>query len=205
METGLVASLARPGANVTGVTNLTPRLSAKRLELLRDVQPTLSRVAVLWRLGNTGTELAWRESQEAARTLGLHLISLELHGPEDFDAAFEATLRDRAEALVTLTDTLVNTNRRRIVEFAAHHRLPGMYNARAFTLDGGLMAYGANQDDYYRRAAAIVEKILKGAKPADIPVEQPMRFDFVLNLQAARDLGLTFPQHILLQATEVID
>jgi putative ABC transport system substrate-binding protein len=204
VETGLVASLVHPGGNTTGVTNYSPRLTAKQLQLLREVAPTLSRVAVLWRSGNTGAQLGWRESQQAARDLGLQLISLELHGPEEIDAAFETAVREHAEAIMTLRDSLINTHSQRIVAFAAQERLLGMYPSRAFTQDGGLMAYGANEDEFYRHAAGVVDKILKGAKPADIPVEQPMTFDFIINLKTAQALGLTIPQQVLLQATEVI-
>jgi putative tryptophan/tyrosine transport system substrate-binding protein len=204
VETGLVASLAHPGGNVTGVTNYSPRLTGKQLQLLQEVAPTLSRVAILWRSGNTGTELGWREAQEAARELRLQLISLELHGPEAFDAAFETAVRDHAEAIMTLRDALVAAHSRQIVEFAAQQRLLGMYSHRTFIEAGGLMYYGANAAEMYRRAAAIVDKILKGAKPADLPIEQPMTFDFLVNLKTAQTLGITIPNEIMLQVTEVI-
>jgi putative tryptophan/tyrosine transport system substrate-binding protein len=204
VATGLVTSLARPGGNITGVTNASPQLTVKRLELLREVRRGLVRVGVLWRVGNTGTELGWREAQEPARALGLELLSLELRGPDDFATAFATAQREHAEALLPLADTLVNTHRQRIVDFAAQSRLLGMYNARAFVEDGGLMAYAANAADMSRRAAAQVDRILRGAKPAELPVEQPMRFDFVINLQTAQMLELAIPQQVWRQATEVL-
>jgi putative tryptophan/tyrosine transport system substrate-binding protein len=204
VATGLVASLARPGGNVTGVTNANQQLVGKRLELLREVHPTLGRVGVLWRAGNTGAELGWNAAQEAARTLGLEVISLELRGPEDFDSAFTTATRSNVEALFTVVDQLIHRNPQRIVDFAAREGLLGMYHSGSFTDAGGLMYYGANTAALNRRVAAQVDRILKGARPADLPVEQPREFDFVLNLKAAQSLGLAFPPHVLLQATELI-
>jgi putative ABC transport system substrate-binding protein len=204
LGTGLVCSLARPCENVTGVTNASHQLTQKRLRLLREVHPGLARVGVLWRAGNPGPELGWREAQEAARVLGLELLSLPLRGPEDFEAAFATATGEHAEALLMLADTLVRSNRQRIVDFAARSGLLGMYNGRAFVQDGGLMAYGVDAADTARRAAAHVDRILKGARPADLPVEQPMRFVFAINLKTARTQGITLPPHVLAQATEVI-
>jgi len=204
VATGLVTSLARPGGNITGVTTATQQLTGKRLELLREAQPTLARVGVLWWVGTAGNALGWREAQEAARALGLELISLELRGPEDFDTAFATATREHADALLVVNSQLVSANRQRIVDFAARSGLLGMYASRDYVQDGGLMAYGRNSLSLRRRAAAQVDRILKGAKPADLPVEQPTTFDFVINLQTAQALGLTIPERVLLQATEVI-
>jgi putative ABC transport system substrate-binding protein len=204
VATGLVTSLARPGGNITGVTSVTHQLTGKRLELLREAQPTLARVGVLWWVGDADNELGWREAQEAARALGLAVLSLELRGPEDFDTAFATATPERADALLVVNSLLVIANRQRIVDFAARSGLLGMYANRRFVQDGGLMSYGANALSLRRRAASQVDRILKGAEPADLPVEQPTTFDFVINLKTAQALGLTIPQHVLLQATEVI-
>jgi putative ABC transport system substrate-binding protein len=204
VATGLVTSLARPGGNITGVTTVTQQLTGKRLELLREAQPTLARVGVLWWVGNAGNALGWREAQEAAGALGLAVLSLELRGPEDFDTAFATATREHADALLVVNSQLVSANRQRIVDFAARSGLLSMYANRGFVQDGGLMAYGANQLSLRRRAASQVDRILKGAEPADLPVEQPTTFDFVINLRTAQSLGLTIPPHVLLQATEVI-
>lgn len=204
VATGLVTSLARPGGNVTGVTNATHQLTGKRLELLREVQPALARVGVLWSVGNAGNALGWREAQEVARALGLEVVSLELRGPEDFDTAFATATRERAAALLVLESLLVVASQGRIIDFAARSGLLAAGDSRGFAQGGGLMAYGANQLSIRRRAAAQADRILKGASPADIPVEQPTRFDFVINLQTAQALGLTIPQHVLLKATEIV-
>jgi putative tryptophan/tyrosine transport system substrate-binding protein len=204
VATGLVSSLARPGGNVTGVTNATHQLTGKRLQLLQEVQPALARVGVLWSVDNAGNALGWRQAQEATRALGLEMLSLALRGPEDFDTAFATVTREHAEALFVLNSLLVIANRQRIIDFSARSGRLGMYPSRGFVQDGGLMAYSANSLSLRRRAAAHVDKILHGAKPADLPVEQPTTFDFIINLKTARALGLTIPQHVLLQATEVI-
>jgi putative tryptophan/tyrosine transport system substrate-binding protein len=201
---GLAASLARPGGNVTGLTNYSTVLSKKRLELLKDSVPAISRVAVLWDAANPGKMLEWNETQAAAHTLGVELVSLELRTTEDLDSAFATAIRERVDALLALGDGITSTNRARIVDFAVQSRLPAMYTSKIQTDAGGLMAYGANLSALSRRAAYYVDRILKGAKPADLPIELPMRFDFVLNLKMAQALGLTIPQHVLLQATEVI-
>jgi putative ABC transport system substrate-binding protein len=204
VATGLVSSLARPGGNITGIADVGHQLTGKRLELLREAQPALARVGVLWWVGNAGAALGWREAQEAAGALGLELISLELRGPEDFDTAFATATRERAEALLVVNSLLVLANRQRIVDFAARSGLLGMYGTRDYVQDGGLMAYGRNSLGMRRRAAAQVDRILKGAKPADLPVEQPTTFDFAINLRTAQALGLTIPDRVLLQATEII-
>jgi putative ABC transport system substrate-binding protein len=203
--TGLVASLARPGGNVTGLSLLGPDLSGKRLELLKETLPKLSRVAVLWNSASTAMQFSFREAQAAARSLGIAFQSLEVKGnPEEFERVFSAVLRDRPDGLLVTLDPLTSLHRKRIAELAAQHRLPAIYELRLFVDAGGLMAYGPSSTDLWRRAAAYVDKILKGAKPADLPVEQPMRFELVVNLKAAKALGLTIPQSVLFRADQVI-
>ena len=202
--TGLVASLARPGGNVTGLTNSAKDLSAKRLQLLKETVPGLSSVAVLWNPTSPGTVEQHAETQEAARLLGLRLLVLEVRRADDLERAFESASEHRAEALAILGDPLMTASAARLADLAAQRRLPAIYPVRVFAEEGGLMAYGSDVRDQYRRAASYVDKILKGANPADLPVEQPMRFDLVINLKTAQALGLTIPQHVLIQATEVI-
>jgi putative ABC transport system substrate-binding protein len=204
VNTGLVESLARPGGNVTGLSLLTPDLAPKRLELLKEAVPTLARVAVLWNAANPVKVLDWHETQAAASALGLQLQSLAVRGPTDFDGAFAATTRDRADALVVLPDGLINSHRKQIVDFAMTSRLPGMYPYREFVAAGGLMSYAPSYVDLFRRAAVYVDRILQGAKPADLPVEQPIKFELVLNLKTAQALGITIPPMLLFQADEVI-
>jgi putative ABC transport system substrate-binding protein len=204
VETGIVASLARPGGNATGLTDISPELSGKRLQLLRDALPGLAQVGVLWSPQLAGPALQFQETESAARALGLDLLPFPLHGAEELDAAFEAARRGRAEALVVLPGPITITPARRIVEQAARNRLPAMYGHPAHMDAGGLMSYGPSFADNWRRAASYVDKVLKGVKPADLPVERPMRFDFVINARTAQALGLTIPHHVLLQATEVI-
>ena len=201
---GLVASLARPGGNVTGLNLLAPELGGKRLQLLKEVVPGVSRVAVLWNAANPYPVLVWRETEVSAPTLGVQLQSLEVRGPYDFESAFGAAIRGRAGALLTVEDPLTVIHRTQIVDFAAKSRLPAMYGIREFVDVGGLMSYGANIADLYRRAATYVDKILKGAKPSDLPVEQPTKFEFVINLKTAKALGLTMPQSLLIRADQVI-
>ena len=201
---GLAASLARPGGNVTGVSNFGGQLAGKRLELLRDVIPGVARVAVLWTPANPLKVAEWTETQSAGGTLGMELQSLEVGRPEELEVAFAAATREEADALVVFGDNLTGGHAPRIVELAARSRLPTIYGVRMFMDAGGLMAYGANIPSLYRRAAYYVDRILKGAKPAELPVEQPREFDFIINLKTAQALGLTIPQHVLLQATEVL-
>ena len=201
---GLVASLARPGGNVTGVTHIHPELTGKRLALLQEAFPRISRVAVLWNPLPPGTAPVFRETQVAAEALHVELQSLELRRADDFEPAFAAADRGRADALFVLEDTLVVTQRQRIVDLAGRSGIPAMYPRREYVDIGGLMGYGANAQDMFRRGAALVDKILKGAKPANLPVERPATFDFVINLKTAQALGLAIPQAVLDQATEVI-
>jgi len=204
---GLVASLARPRGNITGTTFLGPELVAKRLGLLKEALPRVSRVAALWHPGvyseRTMRDML-KETEVAARALGVQLQLVEARGPNDFDSAFSAMTRDRAGAFIVLPSPMLYREHRRIVNLAAKSRLPAMYQAREFVEAGGLMAYGANLADLSRRAATYVDKILKGTKPADLPVEQPTKFEFVINLKTAKALGLTVPQSVLIQADEVI-
>jgi len=204
VASGLVAGLARPGGNITGLTVLGPELSGKRLELLKEVLPNVTRVAALWNSANPAQELVWKEMQAAAQELRLQLQSLEVRSANDFDIAFKAALRERAQALIPSGEPLINTQLKRIVEFAAKNRLPAMYAGPEAVDAGGLMSYAPNYTDHYRRAAVYVDKILKGAKPADLPVEQPTKFEFIINLKAAKQIGLTIPASVLLRADKVI-
>ncbi len=201
---GLVASLPRPGGNVTGLSLLAPELSGKRLQLLTEAAPRTTRVAVIWNPVSPASAGYLRETEAAARSLGLQLQPVEVRSPADLDAAFKAVARARPSALITLADGMLPANRTRIVQFAAKSQLPGVFPHREWADAGGLMAYGPSFASNWRRAATYVDKILKGAKPAELPVEQAMRFELVINMKTAKALGLTFPQTILIQATEVI-
>jgi ABC-type uncharacterized transport system substrate-binding protein len=204
VEAGLVASLARPGGNLTGLSILAPELSGKRLELLQEVMPGMTRVAVLWNAANPANALAWQETQVAARTLGLLLHSQDVRGPQDLEGAFARTAQARPEALLVLGDALLGMHRPQIAAFATEQHLPSVFAERESVVAGGLMSYGPSLPDLYRRAATYVDKILKGTKPADLPVEQPLKFELVLNLKTAQALGLTIPPSVLFQADEVI-
>ena len=201
---GHVASLARPGGKITGLTNLTPELAGKRLELLKETVPKLSRVAVLWNPDSPASALRMREAEVAARSLHLELHSAEARSPNDLESAFSAMKRERAGALITLRGPLIVNQLNRIVDLAANRRLPAMYDDRSNVQAGGLMSYGANQADLDRRAAIYVDKIFKGAKPADLPVEQPTKFELIINLKTAKQIGLTIPPNVLARADKVI-
>ncbi len=204
---GLVTSLARPGGNVTGLSSLAPELVGKCLEQLTQAVPGVSRVAVLWQPGAFGERMEkdmLKAADVAARALGARLQFVEARGPENFDRAFSDMTRARAGALTVLPSTMFLIERRRLVDLAATNRLPALYSAREFVDAGGLIAYGANFAASYRRAATYVDKILKGAKPGDLPVEQPTKFELVINLKTAKALGLTIPPSLLGQADEVI-
>ncbi len=204
VESGFVASLARPGGNITGLSFQTPESSAKQLELLKEAVPRVSRVAVLWNLPGPLGARTWTQLGRAAQSLGVQLQSLEVRGPDDLGSAFRAATRGRAGALLVLSGPVLFTHRTRIVELAAERRLPAMYGITEYAKDAGLMAYAPNLLHMYRRAAVYVDKILKGAKPADLPVEQPTRFELVVNLKTAKALGLTIPQSVLIRADQVI-
>jgi putative ABC transport system substrate-binding protein len=202
--TGLVASLARPGGNVTGLSIQATDLAAKRLGLLREVVPGLRRLAIMANRDSRAAAVEMREVQATARTLGLEVVASEIRRPEDIAPAFEA-LKGRAEALYVCNDPLVTTNRISINTLALGVRLPAMYNVREFVEAGGLMSYGPSFLDLYRRTADFVDKILKGAKPADLPVEQPTKFELVIHLKTAKALGLTIPPSLLQRADQVIE
>ena len=205
LGSGLVATLARPGGNVTGMSLMAPDLGGKRLELLKELLSGLARVAVLWNAANPYPAIVFKETQAAGRTLGIEVQSLEVRGPDDFDSAFEAARKQRPDALITVEDPLTFTYQKRIADFAVADQLPSLHGLRGDVVAGGLMSYGANIADLFRRAAGYVDKILKGAKPADLPVEQPTRFELVINLKTARALGLTIPPTLLARADEVIE
>ncbi|HEU4344239.1 MAG TPA: ABC transporter substrate-binding protein [Candidatus Binatia bacterium] len=202
--TGLVASLARPGGNVTGLSLLAPELSGKRLELLKEAFPRISRVAVLQDPDNIANTLSFRETEAVAHALKVQVQSLAVQTPSDFEKAFSAITRGRADALITIRTPLTYSNLRGIVEFAAKNRLPAMYPDREFVDAGGLMTYGPVGEDLHRRAATYVDKILKGARPADLPVEQPMKFELVINMKTANQTGLAIPADVLARADKMI-
>jgi putative ABC transport system substrate-binding protein len=207
VASGLVASLARPGGNLTGLSILAPELVAKRLELLTQAVPGVTRVAVLWQPGSMGQRMdqdMLNEANAAARALGVRLQLVEARGPGAFNRAFSEMTRARAGALTVLGSTLFLIERRSLVDLAGRNRLPAVYTSREFVDGGGLMAYGPNRADMFRRAATYVDKILKGAKPAELPVEQPTKFELVINLKTAKALGLTIPPAVLSRADEVI-
>jgi putative ABC transport system substrate-binding protein len=205
LGSGLVASLARPDGNVTGMSLMATDLGAKRLELLKEVVPRLSRVVVLWNADNPYSVLVFKETQAGGRTLGIEVRSLEVRGPDDFDSAFEAAKGLRPDALITVEDPLTGDHRTRIAEFTARQQLPSLHGIRDFVAAGGLISYGPSIADLFRRAAYYVDKILRGAKPADLPVQQPTKFEMVINLKTAKALGLTVPATLLAQADEVIE
>jgi len=204
VEAGLVASLARPGGNITGLAIISHELVGKELELLREVVPKVSRVAVLWNPTNPGNTPQLRAAEASARTLGVRLQPLEVRDPGEIDPAFTTMTRERVGALLVLLDSMLLAQRERIADLAAKNRLPAVYGLRLHVEAGGLMAYAANQLDVSRRVASYVDRILKGAKPTDLPVEQPTKFELVINLKTAKALGLTIPRTLLLRADEVI-
>jgi putative ABC transport system substrate-binding protein len=203
---GLVTSLARPGRNVTGLSSFPgPEMSGKQLELLKEAVPKLTHVVVLANPANPPTAGFLTEAERAGRSLGVQLRIVEARSPNDLDGAFSTIKKERAGALLVIADPLVVNNRSRIVAFAASSRLPAMYPYSLFVGVGGLMSYGVNIPDLARRAATYVDKILKGAKPGDLPVEQPTRFELVVNLKTAKALGMTIPQSVLMRADKVIE
>jgi putative ABC transport system substrate-binding protein len=199
-----VASLAQPGGNITGLSTLSPQLSGKRLELLKETIPTFSRVAVLETATTPGNAEVLRETELAARAFGMKLQHLDIRSPKDIEAAFRAASKGRAEAMLVLVVSILNSHRLQVVELAVKNRLPAMYPRAEIVEDGGLMTYGVSVTDLSRRAATYVDKILKGAKPADLPVEQPTKFEFIINLKAAKQIGLTIPPNVLARVDRVI-
>jgi putative ABC transport system substrate-binding protein len=205
VATGLVDSLASPGGNVTGVTRLTRELSGKRLELLKEVVPRMSRVGVLWNPDQPAPAIAFKEYEAAAHALKIQLQSLEVRGPNpEFARAFQAAAKGRANALIAVRGALLNRYPKQIADFAIKNRLPSMCEGSEYVEAGGLVSYAASDTESYRRAATYVDKILKGAKPADLPVEQPTKFELVINLKTAKQIGLTIPPNVLVRADRVI-
>ncbi len=202
---GLAASLTRPGGNVTGLSLLAPELSGKRLQLLKEIHPKATRVAIIWNATNVAASRYLAESRSAARSLGLQIQAVEVRDPSDLDTAFETIAAARPSACMTLPDGMLLANATRIVDFAARVRVPALFPDQEFATAGGLMAYGPSLAETFRRAATYVVKILKGAKPADLPIQQPTKFDLVINLKTAKALGLTIPQSLLQRADQVIE
>jgi putative ABC transport system substrate-binding protein len=203
--TGLVASLARPGGNLTGLAILDAELSAKRLEVLKEVIPRLSNGAVLWNAANPANAVAWKETDNAARVLAVTLQSYEVRNVNDFEEAFARIAQQRPDFLYVLQDALMLGHRRQIIDFANQNRLPSMFVGKEWVEEGGLMCYGVRLPEWYRRAASYVDKILRGAKPADLPVEQPTLFELVFNLKTAKAIGVTIPPALISRADEVIE
>lgn len=202
LESGLAKSLANPGGNVTGFTLMASDLTGKRLEILKESVPKLTSVAALWSLRPVAT--GYTDTETAANALSLKMLSVRVQGADEIDLAFDKIAKARAQALFLILSPLATLNSKRIVGLALKHRLPGMFPTKQFTEEGGLMSYGTSTGDLYRRAATYVDKILKGAKPAELPVEQPMKFEFVVNLKTAKQIGLTVPPNILARANRVI-
>jgi putative ABC transport system substrate-binding protein len=202
--TGFVASLARPGGNITGLSTLAPEISGKQLELLKEIVPRLSRVAVIWTSTQPGNAQALKETELAAGTFGVRLQYLDVLISKDIETAFRAASKGRAEAVLVLGGPVLNSHRTQIADLAAKNRLPAIYDRREYVEAGGLMSYATSITDLDRRAAIYVDKILKGAKPADLPVEQPTKFELIINLKAAKQIGLTIPPNMLVRADRVI-
>jgi putative ABC transport system substrate-binding protein len=205
VATGLVDGLARPGGNITGVTELSTELSAKRLEILRDALPAMARVAMLWNAADLGMTLRYRAAEDAARVLGVKVQTLGVREPDDFDHAFAEMTRERPDAILMVSDALTILNRKRVLEFASTNRLPTIFETGALVRDGGLMSYGPKQSDIGEIAAGLVARILRGARPADLPLELPTHFEFLINLKTAQALGVTLPPTLIARADEVIE
>jgi putative ABC transport system substrate-binding protein len=204
VASGLVDSLARPGGNLTGYTGIAAVLAGKRLELLKEIVPKLSRVAIMWELKNPGSEESWKESQLPARQLGLQIHSIEVGSADEFDSAFSKACKSGSGALAVTLSGLFSSHQKQIVSPATKRRILTIYTRGEVVETGGLMSYGADQDESVKRIAMMIDKILKGAKPADLPVEQAMTFDFVINLKSAKQAGLTIPPNVLARADKVI-
>jgi putative ABC transport system substrate-binding protein len=205
VQTHLVLSLNRPGGNITGISDVAAELAPKRLQLLKQAAPRLQRVALLWNADNAGMTARYEATAAAAKTLNLTVLAFGLRDPNDFEAAFAAMEHLMPDGLLMVADALTSLNRIRVFDFAAKHRLPTIYEADSFVHDGGLMSYGPDDAETAERGASLVERILKGEKPADLPLEQPTRFRLVLNLKTAQSLGLTIPRSLLLFADELIE
>ena len=204
LETGLAKDLAKPGGNVTGLTLMAYDLTGKRLEILKESLPKIKRVAALWTTSRTKVVPGYQAAEDAAKALSLRLHSVPVQSARDFDSAFGEMAKARDDGLLLILSPLTTLNSKRIVELALKHRLPGMYPTKQFTEEGGLMSYGTSTGDLYRRAATYVDKIIKGAKPADLPVEQPTKFEFVINLKTAKQIGVMIPPNVLVRAERVI-
>lgn len=202
---GIVKNLAHPGASITGLTSITPVLAGKRLELLKEVLPGLSRVAVLWTPEAPASSYAWSKMTGVASALGLEIYSLKLQRGGDLDLAFSAAAASSASAIISTSGVVTSFGQKRIVDLTLRHRLPAIFTNRESAVMGGLISYNRNTDDLYRRAATYVDKILRGAKPADLPIEQPTKFSLIVNLRTAKALGITIPRSVLLRADEVIE
>ncbi len=205
VATGLVESLARPGGTVTGISDNATELSAKRLGLLKELLPNLRKVAMLWNQDDLGMTLRYRSSASAAESIGVAVQALAVREPNDFDTAFSTMTADKPDAILMVADALTILNRKRVFEFAAAHRLPAIFESDFHVRDGGLMSYGADVGESFSRAAALTDRILKGAKPAELPFEQPTRFVFVINLRTAKAIALDLPSTLLARADEVIE
>jgi ABC-type uncharacterized transport system substrate-binding protein len=205
VATGLVDGLARPGGNLTGVTELSTELSAKRLEILRDALPGLTRVAMLWNAADLGMTLRYRSAEDAARVLGVKVQTLGVREPDDFEHAFAEMTRERPDAILMVSDALTILNRKRVLEFASANRLPTIFETAALVRDGGLMSYGPKQSAIGEIAAGLVTRILRGARPADLPLELPTHFELLINLKTAQTLGITLPPTLIARADEVIE
>jgi len=205
VESGLVTSLAHPGGNVTGLAVVNAELSAKRVEIFKQLLPRLARAAVLWNVANPGNALAWRDTERAARVLGVDIKSHELRDPGDFDGVFATIAQERPDGLLVLQDALTLAHRKPIIDFTLRERIPSMFVGKEWAQEGGLISYGDLLPERYRLAASIVDKILKGAQPADIPVSQPMKFELVINLKTAKALDITVPLIMQMTADEVIE
>jgi putative ABC transport system substrate-binding protein len=205
LATGLAASFAHPGGNVTGISDVASELSAKRLALLEEAVPSVHNVAVLWNADDFGMSLRYRAAEVEAKRLGILIMPLGVHAPDDFDTAFSEMTKTPPDAILMVTDILTLLNRKRVMQYADEHRLPAIYEYAAFVHDGGLMAYGPDVDTIFDRAAGLADRILKSAKPGDLPLELPARFLFSINLKTAKALGLTFPDAIVLRADDVVE
>ena len=205
VSTGLVDGLARPGGNITGISDVSAELTPKRMELLKQMAPTLKRVAMLWNAADLGMTMRYRASEIGANALGISVQPLGVREPDDFEQAFSAMDREKPDAILMVTDSLTVLNRKRVFEYAAAHRLPAIYEFDFLVRDGGLMSYGPDFDENFARVAALVDRILKGTKPADLPFEQPTRFKFAINVKTAKALGLEVPTALLATADEVIE
>jgi ABC-type uncharacterized transport system substrate-binding protein len=205
VATGLVKSLSRPTSNITGVSDMAIELAPKRLELLKEMVPTLRTVAMLWDVNDLGMTLRYQAAADAARTMGVRVQPLGVREPDDFDEAFASMVRDPPDAILMVSDALTRLNRRRVYEFAAEHRLPSTYERPDYVREGGLSAYSPDVDEIYDRATYLIDRILKGSKPADLPFEQPTRFHLSINLQTAKALGITVPASVIARADNVIE